>query len=195
MLILPDLALGAGVGLYHRSFSAVDTQGSLECIYTRAGCRAWVIFNYSSVEIRLHTRLGSAHQCHSRVGLCAFALCSVLVGLALYGLISVDVAFRIRQVGQLKSVDLVGEPMSLRAVPTEDYFCSGSHAQLLSLFCRAFCSGCCFYRDRSWQGRCELEPFQTSRRARGVPATDSCSFWVFTYISCISPERVFVYPG
>nr|CAD1820484.1 unnamed protein product [Ananas comosus var. bracteatus] len=60
----------------------------------------------SSVEIRLHTWLGSAHECNSGVGLSAFALYSVLVGLALHGLISVEVAFRIRQAGRVRSQSL-----------------------------------------------------------------------------------------
>nr|CAD1818252.1 unnamed protein product [Ananas comosus var. bracteatus] len=39
----------------------------------------------------LHTRLGSAHECHSGVRLCAFALMSLMpVGLALHGPVSVD---------------------------------------------------------------------------------------------------------
>ena len=39
----------------------------------------------------LHTRLGSAHECHSGVRLCAFALVSLMpVGLALHGPVSVD---------------------------------------------------------------------------------------------------------
>nr|CAD1822811.1 unnamed protein product [Ananas comosus var. bracteatus] len=41
----------------------------------------------------LHTRLGSAHECHSGVRLCAFALVSLMpVGLALHGPVSVDKA-------------------------------------------------------------------------------------------------------
>nr|CAD1820220.1 unnamed protein product [Ananas comosus var. bracteatus] len=32
---------------------------------------------HASTETRLHTRLGSAHECHSEVGLCAFALVSL----------------------------------------------------------------------------------------------------------------------
>nr|CAD1819767.1 unnamed protein product [Ananas comosus var. bracteatus] len=41
----------------------------------------------------LHTRLGSAHECHSGVRLCAFALVSLMpVGLALHRPVSVEVA-------------------------------------------------------------------------------------------------------
>nr|CAD1821510.1 unnamed protein product [Ananas comosus var. bracteatus] len=41
----------------------------------------------------MHTRLGSAYECHSGVGLCAFALVSLMpVGLALHRPVSVEVA-------------------------------------------------------------------------------------------------------
>nr|CAD1832766.1 unnamed protein product [Ananas comosus var. bracteatus] len=78
-----------------------------------------------SAEIRLHTRLGRAHECRSGVWLCAFALMS-LINFAIHGLFRVEVAW-LRQAGRLyllalfPSVDLVGGPMMLRAVPTEDY--------------------------------------------------------------------------
>nr|CAD1838608.1 unnamed protein product [Ananas comosus var. bracteatus] len=62
-----------------------------------SGCRVpsgWTVNPdscFCSTEIRLHTRLGSAHECHSGVGLSAFALVSFLqVGLAIHGLVSVE---------------------------------------------------------------------------------------------------------
>nr|CAD1821864.1 unnamed protein product [Ananas comosus var. bracteatus] len=61
-----------------------------------AGCTgtASEVYRWSLIELdrdALHTRLGSAHECHSGVRLCAFALVSLMpVGLALHGPVSVD---------------------------------------------------------------------------------------------------------
>nr|CAD1833899.1 unnamed protein product [Ananas comosus var. bracteatus] len=52
-------------------------------------CVCWSLFELD--RDTLHTRLGSAHECHSGVRLCAFALVSLMpVGLALHGPVSVD---------------------------------------------------------------------------------------------------------
>nr|CAD1838422.1 unnamed protein product [Ananas comosus var. bracteatus] len=58
-------------------------------------CRNWSRW-LSLIELdrdTLHTRLGSAHECHSGVRLCTFALVSLMpVGLALHGPVSVNKA-------------------------------------------------------------------------------------------------------
>nr|CAD1831712.1 unnamed protein product [Ananas comosus var. bracteatus] len=59
-------------------------------------CCQGLALRWSLIELdrdTLHTRLGSAHECHSGVRLCAFALVSLMpVGLALHRPVSVEVA-------------------------------------------------------------------------------------------------------
>nr|CAD1834741.1 unnamed protein product [Ananas comosus var. bracteatus] len=98
----------------------------------------------------LHTGLGSAHECHSGVRLCAFALVSLMpVGLTLHG-------------------PWVDRCCFGRYPLRTTCFYNSSHAQLLLLFCRATGFSCCAFRGSgSRQGRRELEPYPTDR-ARGT---------------------------
>nr|CAD1842622.1 unnamed protein product [Ananas comosus var. bracteatus] len=80
-------------------------------------------------EIRLHTRLGRAHECRSGVWLCAFTLMSLISGMGAFTVPSeigseltvATISFQLYLLALFPSVDLVGGPMMLRAVPTEDY--------------------------------------------------------------------------
>nr|CAD1840161.1 unnamed protein product [Ananas comosus var. bracteatus] len=90
-------------------------------------CRGHVTSGCST-KIRLHTRLGRAHECRSGVWLCAFSLMSQIS----YYPRTLWISFRVYLLALFPTVVLVGEPMILRAVPTEDYlFYSSFHAQLL----------------------------------------------------------------
>nr|CAD1831347.1 unnamed protein product [Ananas comosus var. bracteatus] len=104
----------------------------------------------------LHTRLGSAHEFHSGVRLCAFALVSLMpVGLALHRSVSVEVA------GQSQR---------------------GRDGYIHSPRDGAIGAGCCiFRRPGSRQGRCELEPYPTVR-ARGFPLLQVVVVLEFMYI-------------
>nr|CAD1832931.1 unnamed protein product [Ananas comosus var. bracteatus] len=91
----------------------------------------------------LHTRLGSSHECHSGGGRGAFALVSLrLVGLAIHGLVSVEVAIQ----SQLSRDGCVHSP---RDGATGFGYCA-------------------FRGSGSRQGRREVEPYPTDR-ARGTP--------------------------
>nr|CAD1830150.1 unnamed protein product [Ananas comosus var. bracteatus] len=91
----------------------------------------------------LHTRLGSSHECHSGGGRGAFALVSLrLVGLAIHGLVSVEVAIQ----SQLSRDGCVHSP---RDGATGFGYCA-------------------FRGSGSRQGRREVEPYTTDR-ARGTP--------------------------
>nr|CAD1820500.1 unnamed protein product [Ananas comosus var. bracteatus] len=88
----------------------------------------------------LHTRLGSSHECHSGGGRGAFALVSLrLVGLAIHGLVSVEVAIQ----SQLSRTGVF-------TVPGTGF------------------GYCAFRGSGSRQGRREVEPYPTDR-ARGTP--------------------------
>nr|CAD1822989.1 unnamed protein product [Ananas comosus var. bracteatus] len=142
----------------------------------------------------LHTRLGSAHECHSGVRLCAFALVSLMpVGLALHGPVRVEVAGQSQRGGDgcihssgdgyayspdwigsdltFPTADLVGDRCCFGRYPLRTTcFYSSSHAQLLLLFCRATGFDCCAFRGSgSRQGCRELEPYPTDR-ASGTSA-------------------------
>nr|CAD1821563.1 unnamed protein product [Ananas comosus var. bracteatus] len=81
----------------------------------------------------LHTRLGSAHECHSGVRLCAFALVSLMpVGLALHG---PSHRFRLLRLPRIR----------IEARAATGFGC------------------CAFRGSGSRQGRRELEPYPTSR--------------------------------
>nr|CAD1837613.1 unnamed protein product [Ananas comosus var. bracteatus] len=65
----------------------------------------------------LHTRLDSAHECHSGDGLCAFALVSLMpVGLALHGPVSVE-SHRFRLLHLLRRIE--ARASRVRALPDE----------------------------------------------------------------------------
>nr|CAD1830263.1 unnamed protein product [Ananas comosus var. bracteatus] len=104
----------------------------------------------------LHTRLGSSHECHSGGGRGAFALVSLrLVGLAIHGLVSVEVAIQ----SQLSRDGCVHSP---RDGATGFGYCA-------------------FRGSGSRQGRREVEPYPTDR-ARGTPLLQVVAILEFMYI-------------
>nr|CAD1818347.1 unnamed protein product [Ananas comosus var. bracteatus] len=130
----PHASLSCGLYGFERQRKIVIYNFSLSSLKgrTRGGYSgAWSDVNFapasrwsSLIELdrdTLHTRLGSAHECHSGVRLCAFALVSLMpVGLVLHGpLVSVEhdsvvddsgrVYFLLFLLSLLPSVDLVGD--------------------------------------------------------------------------------------
>nr|CAD1824974.1 unnamed protein product [Ananas comosus var. bracteatus] len=110
----------------------------------------------------LHTRLGSSHECHSGGGRGAFALVSLrLVGLAIHGLVSVEVAIQ----SQLSRDGCVHSP---RDGATGFGYCA-------------------FRGSGSRQGRREVEPYPTDR-ARGTPYCRGNSLYTADLSTCPGNE-------
>uniref|UniRef100_A0A6V7QVW0 Uncharacterized protein n=1 Tax=Ananas comosus var. bracteatus TaxID=296719 RepID=A0A6V7QVW0_ANACO len=72
--VIPSFSTSRQVGF---SYRVVDGGPGIDRSYIR-------LCEDTSTEIRLHTRLGRAHECRSGVWLCAFALMSLISGTSAY---------------------------------------------------------------------------------------------------------------